>query len=305
MSLVVAKPTGGKLAVKKPTGSGWTITPRITWNESVWNPSMILTALWLDASDVSTVTESGGLVSQVNDKSGNGRNFTASSGARPTYSANTLNSRAVFTFGGSQWLTSTNAASTWNFLHNTNGSTVIAVWKAGNNSNPNAAYPLCGTNAGSATNRGLILFYDDRAASSRNNRIVSLITAAGGLTVVNNVSADDAIPANTAVIVSHNGDPGNATAANRSSLQVNGGSAIATNTNTASATSSNATFTLQLGSDGNSTLSLTGYVAEFIVLTSIASTEIRQKLEGYLAHKWGLTANLPAGHPYKTVGPTP
>ena len=28
MSLVIAKPTGGKLAVKKPTGSGWTITPQ-------------------------------------------------------------------------------------------------------------------------------------------------------------------------------------------------------------------------------------------------------------------------------------
>jgi hypothetical protein len=31
----------------------------------------------------------------------------------------------------------------------------------------------------------------------------------------------------------------------------------------------------------------------------------RQKLEGYLAHKWGLGANLPVDHPYKTVGPKP
>jgi hypothetical protein len=271
----------------------------------LWSPANITTALWLDAADASTVTESSGLVGQVNDKSGNGRNFTASSGARPTYSANTLNSRAVFTFNGSQWLTSTNTASTWNFLHNTNGSTVIAVWKSGNNSNPNAAYALCGTNAGSASNRGSILFYDDRTASSRNNRIVGLVTASAGNTVISNVSTDDAMPANTPVIVYHGGDPGNATAANRSSLQVNGGSAIATNTNTATATSSDATFTLQLGADGNNTASLTGYVAEFIVLTSVASTEIRQKLEGYLAHKWGLTANLPNDHPYKTVGPTP
>ena len=28
------------------------------------------------------------------------------------------------------------------------------------------------------------------------------------------------------------------------------------------------------------------------------------KVEGYLAHKWGLTANLPSGHPYKTSMPT-
>jgi hypothetical protein len=29
-----------------------------------------------------------------------------------------------------------------------------------------------------------------------------------------------------------------------------------------------------------------------------------EKLEGYLAHKWGLTANLPAAHPHKTTAPT-
>ena len=46
-------------------------------------------------------------------------------------------------------------------------------------------------------------------------------------------------------------------------------------------------------------------VAEIIVLYEAISTVNRQKLEGYLAHKWGLTANLPADHPYKTVGPTP
>jgi len=27
----------------------------------------------------------------------------------------------------------------------------------------------------------------------------------------------------------------------------------------------------------------------------------RQKLEGYLARKWGLTDKLPNGHPYKAV----
>lgn len=29
-----------------------------------------------------------------------------------------------------------------------------------------------------------------------------------------------------------------------------------------------------------------------------------EKLEGWAAHKWGLTANLPSGHPYKTTAPT-
>jgi hypothetical protein len=30
----------------------------------------------------------------------------------------------------------------------------------------------------------------------------------------------------------------------------------------------------------------------------------RQRIEGYLAHKWGLVGSLPSGHPYKTAAPT-
>ena len=42
---------------------------------------------------------------------------------------------------------------------------------------------------------------------------------------------------------------------------------------------------------------------EIIALSSEPSPEERQKLEGYLAHKWGLTANLPEDHPYKETAP--
>jgi hypothetical protein len=44
---------------------------------------------------------------------------------------------------------------------------------------------------------------------------------------------------------------------------------------------------------------------EVILTTSQLSGYDRERLEGYLAHKWGLTANLPADHPYKTVIPVP
>jgi hypothetical protein len=49
---------------------------------------------------------------------------------------------------------------------------------------------------------------------------------------------------------------------------------------------------------------LNAHVGEILMLPYPSDVN-RQKLEGYLAHKWGLTANLPGGHPYKTVGPTP
>lgn len=44
-------------------------------------------AAWYDPSDAATVTKSSNLVSQLNDKSGNGYNLTAAGSARPTYSS--------------------------------------------------------------------------------------------------------------------------------------------------------------------------------------------------------------------------
>lgn len=58
-------------------------------------------ALWLDASDASTITHSGGSVSQINDKSGNGRHFTqATSANQPRIGTATQNGLAVLDFDG-------------------------------------------------------------------------------------------------------------------------------------------------------------------------------------------------------------
>ena len=43
--------------------------------------------------------------------------------------------------------------------------------------------------------------------------------------------------------------------------------------------------------------------AEIILFNVVLSTTNIQKIEGYLAWKWGLQANLPSGHPYKSAGP--
>ena len=44
-------------------------------------------------------------------------------------------------------------------------------------------------------------------------------------------------------------------------------------------------------------------IAEMIVIQNTVPETHRQLLEGYLAHKWELTANLPTNHPYKTSAP--
>lgn len=44
-------------------------------------------------------------------------------------------------------------------------------------------------------------------------------------------------------------------------------------------------------------------LAEMLVIRGNLGSTDREKLEGYLAHKWGLTANLDVAHPYKTDPP--
>lgn len=46
-----------------------------------------------------------------------------------------------------------------------------------------------------------------------------------------------------------------------------------------------------------------GYIAEAFAVSSAASSDDRQKAEGYLAHKYALTGLLPVSHPYKTTAP--
>ena len=46
-----------------------------------------------------------------------------------------------------------------------------------------------------------------------------------------------------------------------------------------------------------------GAVQEFMVYSATLSTADRQKVEGYIAHRWDQLARLPADHPYKVRAP--
>jgi hypothetical protein len=46
-----------------------------------------------------------------------------------------------------------------------------------------------------------------------------------------------------------------------------------------------------------------GTVYEILIYNPGLNTERRQKIEGYLAHKWGIPVNLVAGHPFRSAEP--
>ena len=57
------------------------------------------------------------------------------------------------------------------------------------------------------------------------------------------------------------------------------------------------------GSLGSISRRLNGAIGEVVVWHGAITNSDRYKIEGYLAHKWGITSNLPAGHPYKSNQP--
>lgn len=66
---------------------------------------------------------------------------------------------------------------------------------------------------------------------------------------------------------------------------------------------STVTDTLYLGSRGGTSLFLGGTLSEVLIFSSPLTASQRLKVEGYLAHKWGLVAHLPDAHPLKEPRP--
>lgn len=272
----------------------------------IWTFADATTESWLRPDDASTVTiATGTSISVLADKKGNGRNYNGAAGSQPTLLSNALNGKAALALNGSQWLTSASSAATWNFLHTTGG-IIVAAWKAGNSSNPNALLALMGNNALLTASHGFALFYDDRSSVTREDRVVGQVTrGVSGVPTTLNVSSDDAHLPNTPVIISHIYDPAAAVPANRSILRVNGTS-IQLNTSTNAASSANATNPLQIGAAGGNANPLVGELYEIGIFPLSAGLATVERAEGYLAGptEWNLQSILAAGHPFKSYPPT-
>ena len=73
------------------------------------------------------------------------------------------------------------------------------------------------------------------------------------------------------------------------------------NTNAINFVSGNQTITI--GTDIGGTDKGKFVLGELIYMDTTPSAANIEKLEGYLAHKWGLEGNLPGGHTYKSSAP--
>ena len=82
--------------------------------------------LWLDATDSTTITHTSNLVTQWNDKSGNGYNATAASGEEPTTGSSTINGKNVLTWSlGKKMKRTSPSGANWQDVY------VVGQWTGG------------------------------------------------------------------------------------------------------------------------------------------------------------------------------
>lgn len=242
-----------------------------------WSPNNSTTPLsvWLRAD--AGVTASGVDVTQWNDQSGNGRNLTQGTiGNSPDRLAGALNGLPVIDFDGTD-----------DFLRNTslgNPASITVITLAKSDVNPQTGVLVDVSDNTTNTDRRFTQLLDLGNFKSR-------ISNNGGTNFDASSSFTD--------IGSYHIFYGDHATNTNSKGSVDGSTLFQA---AASGTLRNAT-NLQIGRSFSSSRPFNGQIAEVIVYNGVLSLADRQRVEGYLAHKWGLTSNLPSDHPYKLTPP--
>jgi hypothetical protein len=270
-----------------------------------WTPANITTALWLDAADASTITASSGAVSEWRDKSGNARHASqATAGNRPATGSATLNGLNVIRYDATDDFLS---------LTNTSGlTTATAFYFFGVRRSSVAAAADTVTSRSFLTGVGGTYSIGVDASILLSQETTLLLTGPDNTTApqgqgnprVGANAANYARSANAAELYDISGtNTADVTA------KVNG-SAIGSYLTAATANRSDPSFCnpaltgFNIGGSGGASNGAIVDFAELIVITSAPTADTISRPEGYRAHKWGLTASLPANHPYKSVPPT-
>ncbi|MEN9766838.1 MAG: Synechococcus phage [Cyanobacteriota bacterium] len=271
----------------------------------LWTPAAITTALWLDAADASTVTTVSGNVSQWNDKSGNGRNAAqGTAGSRPAYTSAGQNGLNTISFDGSSDRLSLASGLSLGTAHSI---FVVAKNSATITAASSSQVILSGGSwvSPSTTTSELLLGAGNLTGNLANERIYSLVIAASESLSVANVygyGKTNADVSGAFVLGSSFTTTGNAFTG-----RLNGSNDLATasvggyfNTSTRYPT-----IVQHIGFRGvNDTVFWSGDINEIIITPTYLSSANTERIEGYLAHKWGLAANLPNDHPFKSAAPT-
>lgn len=244
---------------------------------SPWSPVVINPLAWFDATDAATITHSSGAVSQWSSKNGSSHMLQGTAARRPMTGTATINGLNTIAFDGTDDALKTAANP---FGSEIKDGMIMLVTNIGTISN-SVLFSLSGSGSNATAMRwqaeapwgnGSIAF--DNGAASGTRRVSG----------TSGWSADE---------IKLLGFYGSLTA-NVQQVWESGALKFGDSSGHTVLTASG----MALGYDGvgrfdNCTM------GEVLILNRVVGNENRQRLEGYLAHKWGLASTLPAGHPYK------
>lgn len=243
-----------------------------------WTPSELGASLlgWYKADSITGLSD-GGRISTWSDSSGNSRNYSQTDNTRkPVYKTNIQNSLPIVRCDDTYWLDGPTP-----FIHPNGNATIAGVVKSGNFTtgyiiNDGSTFDYYAMRYGN--NTVYIEYNYDSGYVSGSASAPSVDTTKFQIHLVNDTGS--------AVSASVNGSSLSSPASYspRGSLP----SPVSSRMFLRAATVSNA---------------WRGDVGE-IVVCSVLSESDRQKLEGYLAHRWGIASDLASGHPYKNNPPT-
>ena len=258
---------------------------------SSWTPAEIITEAWYDASESTTVwTDSAGTTPATNnsnlrrwdDKSGNDYDLTYISND-PQYITEGINGRGVVWFSGNLDRLGKTGIADINLSE-------VAIVSVGRSLTAGDT-PTFGWVQDTANNDQL--FPRIQSANPTFGKLWGVFRLDGVQTTWSS-SNTEALAEEKNIIATmwYNGTD--------VVQRANGGNITVTQD-----VADGATFTINeihTGRNPNGENTPRNYQGEMIVLNTADLATI-QKVEGYLAHKWNLTDNLPASHPYKTNAP--
>jgi hypothetical protein len=271
------------------------LAPSVITESEAWTPAELTTALWLDADDAGTITQSGGFVTEWRDKSGNNRHATDSiAGVRPAYQATEFNSKPTLNFDGSDDRLGLSTAIALAEANSFDIFIAMAPNTTGRDMSFGAA--TIARMPGSDAAGSFFVGYNSAGQLVCHHHLAAGNNAGGSIK-----SPASTFSSTSRLIAYYRYNSGaGAAIVDRWNMRLNGGSELVKST---SATSSGWGANNFLGRVITAQYSHRGLISEIIITPSAISNADRERVEGYLAHRWGLTADLPSGHPYKISPP--
>lgn len=262
-----------------------------------WDPTdSITTSFHIDAADTSSYSLSGSTVTAVTDKASN---FTISVDGTPTRVTSGLNGLNVWDFSGSESLITSDEQAV------TDGSGnhwAIGVFLADTiDDTQDSFYGFENNTVSSGSKRDYAVSSGNASAFNGELDLDGLSSNRISTTIGNKQDFDSGVSLDAFHLV---GTIFNKTG-NQISVRVDGANAFTPVNDYDNSINTNQDIRIMRNRANEK---FDGRVAEFFVVGALPGTggtniSDFEKAEGYLAHKWGLTGNLPSDHPFKNVAP--